>query len=584
MTGRVAEIENLISKDFLAVEIANKWEMLDGNRNKWKTEKRELRDYVFATDTTKTTNSQLPWKNKTTLPKLCQIRDNLHANYMAALFPNDSWLRWEAYSEEGLDQEKKEVIESYMANKTRRGDFRKVISNLLYDYIDYGNCFADAVYVNETAMDENGLEYSTYSGPRAVRISPFDIVFNPTAISFDGSYKITRSLKTIGELKLEAKQNPAEFRMKAIEEVENFRNAVAHYDTSEVNKAHGIVIDGFGSYSEYLESGYVEVLEFEGDIHDKDGNFLTNQVITIMDRTTVLRKEDNKSWAGKSTIVHSDWRKRPDNLYGMGPLDNLVGMQYRIDHLENIKADLFDLIAHPPLKIKGNVEEFDWEPFAQIIVGDDGDIDTLKVEATALQADTQIAILEAKMDEFAGAPKQAIGARTPGEKTAFEVQTLENNANKMFQEKIQQFEIEVIEPLLNSMLELARQELDGVDLVGVIDRDFGVENFMSITKEDLRAKGKIRPVGARHFAARAQMVQNYMGFRNIFAMDPSVMNHISGKKEAEMFEDLLGLSKFDLVRDNVRIEEQAESQKLLNSFMQSVEEQALTPVDEELPF
>jgi hypothetical protein len=27
----------------------------------------------------------------------------------------------------------------------------------------------------------------------------------------------------------------------------------------------------------------------------------------------------------------------------MGPLDNLVGLQYRIDHLENAKADALDL-------------------------------------------------------------------------------------------------------------------------------------------------------------------------------------------------------------------------------------------------
>jgi len=585
MTGRVAEIENLISKDFLAVEIANKWMALDNNRNKWKVEKRELRDYIFATDTSKTTNAQLPWKNKTTLPKLCQIRDNLHANYMAALFPNDSWLRWEAYSEEGLDKDKREAIESYMENKTRRSNFRKVISDLLYDYIDYGNCFADTIYVHETAIDELGSEFSTYSGPRAIRLSPFDVVFNPTSISFDHSYKITRSLKTLGELRVEAAENhSSKYQLDAINAIDNFRNEVSRYDTSEVEKAHGFVIDGFGSYSEYLESGYVEILEFEGDIHDKDGNFLRNQLITVIDRSTVLRRENNTNWAGRSTMVHSGWRKRPDNLYGMGPLDNLVGMQYRIDHLENIKADLFDLIAHPPLKVKGNVEEFDWEPFAQIIVGDDGDIEPLQVQATALQADTQIAILEQKMDEFAGAPKQAIGARTPGEKTAFEVQTLENNANKMFQEKIQQFEIEVIEPLLNAMLEISRQNLDGIDVIGVMDTDFGVQNFMSITKDDLRAKGKIRPVGARHFAARAQMVQNYMGFRNIFAVDPSVMNHISGKKEAEMFEDLLGLSRFDLVRDNIRIEEQAESQKLMNAMVQQVQMDDMTPVDEEVPF
>jgi len=587
MTGRVAEIENLKSPDFLAVEISNKWMKLDNNRNKWKQEKREIRDYTFATDTTKTTNNQQPWKNKTTLPKLCQIRDNLHANYMAALFPNDDWLRWEAYSSDGLDKEKRDAVEAYMSNKARRSGFKTTISELLYDYIDVGNCFSDAIYVHETALDENGDITVVYSGPKAVRISPYDIVFNPTAPTFTESYKITRSLKTLGELQLEADEHPGQkYRQDAIDAVKSFRNEVSLYDTSEVEKSHGFVIDGFGSYSEYLESGFVEILEFEGNIHDKDGNFLKNQVITIMDRTEVLRKMDNPTWSGKSNVVHSGWRKRPDNLYGMGPLDNLVGMQYRIDHLENIKADLFDLVAHPPLKIKGNVEEFDWEPFAQIIIPDEGDIETLKVEATALQADTQIALLEQKMDQFAGAPQQSIGARTPGEKTAFEVQTLETNANKMFQEKIQQFEIEVIEPLLNAMLELARRELDGADIVGVMDNDFGVENFINITKEDLQAKGKIRPIGARHFAARAQSVQNYMGFRNIFGQDPSVMNHISGLKEAEMFEDLLGFGKFELFRPNVRLEEQAESQRLLNSLSQQVQEEEITPADDsqDVPF
>ena len=51
-------------------------------------------------------------------------------------------------------------------------------------------------------------------------------------------------------------------------------------------------------------------------------------------------------------MADAGWRPRPDNLYAMGPLDNLVGMQYRIDHLENLKSDVFDQIAYPILKIR----------------------------------------------------------------------------------------------------------------------------------------------------------------------------------------------------------------------------------------
>lgn len=51
----------------------------------------------------------------------------------------------------------------------------------------------------------------------------------------------------------------------------------------------------------------------------------------------------SRNWLGKTSIVHAGWRYRPDNLWAMGPLDNIVGMQYRIDHLENLKADAMDL-------------------------------------------------------------------------------------------------------------------------------------------------------------------------------------------------------------------------------------------------
>ena len=65
-------------------DIFQAWNVLrDEKINDWK----ETQRYTFATDTTKTTNAKLPWSNKTTLPKLCQIRDNLVANYLSALFP-----------------------------------------------------------------------------------------------------------------------------------------------------------------------------------------------------------------------------------------------------------------------------------------------------------------------------------------------------------------------------------------------------------------------------------------------------------------------------------------------------------------
>ena len=125
----------------------------------------------------------------------------------------------------------------------------------------------------------------------------------------------------------------------------------------------------------------------------------------------------------------------------MGPLDNLVGMQYRIDHLENLKADAFDQIAVPLIKIKGLVEDFEFQPGERIYTGEDGDVEFLRPESSILQANLEIQELEAEMEIMAGAPREAMGIRTPGEKTAFEVQRLDAAASRTFQHKINAFEM-----------------------------------------------------------------------------------------------------------------------------------------------
>jgi hypothetical protein len=156
------------------------------------------------------------------------------------------------------------------------------------------------------------------------------------------------------------------------------------------------------------------------------------------------------------------------------------------------------------------------------------------------------------------------------------VQQLQNAAGRIFQDKITKFETEFLEPLLNTMLEVARRNMDGGDLVRVMDDDLGVVEFMNITKEDITAKGKLRPVGARHFAARAQMMQNLTGIANS-AIWQQISPHISSKALARQVEQLLQLERLELIRDNVAVFEQAETQSLVTEAQQELEVQSLTP-------
>ena len=574
--GKPAEIWNLIGGSPDAANVVSLWTTFNDQRQSKIKEWAELRDYVFATDTRTTSNSALPWKNKTTLPKLCQIRDNLHANYLSALFPNDDWLRWEAYTKEAAALDKKKAITAYMSNKTRTGHYRKEMSKLLYDYIDYGNAFVTTEFVADFKELPGGEKIPDFIGPKPVRISPLDIVFNPTAKSFEDSFKIIRSIKTIGELKQQAIDEPDNsYLQDALKKRDLIISQLGTFSKEDTEKAQGYTADGFGNIHEYYMSGFVEILEFWGDYHSpQTGKSGKDRVITIMDRAHVLRDEAIPSWTGGAPIRHVGWRLRPDNLWAMGPLDNLVGMQYRIDHLENLVADAMDLAVNPPLKIIGEVEEFDYGPLEEIHIDVDGDVVELaKNVQWVITAENNIGLLEQKMEQFVGAPKEAMGIRTPGEKTAFEVQSLQNAAGRIFQEKITTFETELEEPNLNDMLETARRNLDITDIIRVADDDLGVQEFLEIKREDITASGKIRPIGARHFAAQSQLLQNLTGIFNT-PIGQMIAPHTSGKQMAKVVEDILGLDRFSLFRENVAISEQQETERQVNQAAEDLEVEA----------
>lgn len=576
---RTLDIWDILGPDEVARHISIRFVEWESMRNSWLEQKAEIQEYLFAVDTRGTSNDALPWKNSVHIPKLCQIRDNLNANYMAALFPNDRPIRWEGDDESSESKNKREVIEAYMNNKLRMSQYRAVVQELVNDFIDYGNAFAMTEFVAEEFEDPvTGEKTPGYVGPRLVRISPYDIVFNPTASSFADSPKIIRELRTLGSLKADIADRPEMGYLEgAFERLVHNRSRFSGMSQGDFKKSNSMQIAGFGSYLEYFQSDYVELLHFYGDTYDPEtGEFKKNRVVTVADRSRVIRDEPFQSWLGRPNIFHVGWRLRPDNLYAMGPLDNLVGMQYRIDHLENAKSDAFDLIIHPVMKVKGYVEDFDYGPGERIYCNDDGDVEFQSPDVTMLNANTEIALYEAKMEEMAGAPKQAMGFRTPGEKTAYEVQVLENGANRVFLNKTSYFEEMFLEPILNSMLELSRRNMGPSDLIKVMDDQFGVADFMKITKEDISARGKIRPIGARRFARNANIIQNLTQMAgSALGQDPAVNAHISGKKVAKLIEELLDLERFELVQDNIRIAELMETEQLKQSAQNIVAEEGM---------
>ena len=162
-----------------------------------------------------------------------------------------------------------------------------------------------------------------------------------------------------------------------------------------------------------------------------------------------------------------------------------------------MKADIMDLVTYPVQKIKGFVEDFTWQPGEKIFVSEEGDVDLIVPNVEPLRLNTEAAYITQNMEEMAGAPKEAMGFRSPGEKTKYEVQRLENASARVFQNKITQFEEQLIEQALNAMLELARRNMVGTSVIKVFDDDFKISSFQELTVEDITGEGRIKPIVLR---------------------------------------------------------------------------------------
>jgi hypothetical protein len=588
MARKTLDLDLLLSPDNLGREIAATWIRWDQDRREQLDNWTELQQYIFQTDTRQTANSELPWKNSTTIPKICQIRDNLFANYKKIVFPRRKWLKWLPDTPEGVDHDAAEAIRDYMAWVVDQSEFKAEFDRFLLDYIDYGNVFGMPVWIDETQIGPDGEEKVGYVGPKLARISPTDIVMNPVAASPQDSSFIVRSWYTIGEFAKkiqrltgqELEEATATFNyMKEIRHGVSSANGTSKSIGGDFKSKQEIYnVAGFDNFITYLQSNYVEVLTFYGDLYDVENNHLyENYEITVVDRHKIVSKRPSESILGMPPIIHTGWRKRQDSLWAMGPLENLVGLQYRLDHLENMKADVLDLTVFPPIKVKGYVEPFQYGPGERIFIMDDGDVELLSPDVRALQINLEMDKIMQLMEEMAGAPKEALGFRTPGEKTAFEVDKLFTASNRLFNSRSDSLEENFVERGLNMLLELAKRKL-GQTLINIFDDDNKIMRFSTLDKTHIAGTGKVKPIGSRHFSEQSEVLQNMIQFANTpLSQDPNIVVHFSGQNSAQLLEEVMNLQEYGLYSPYVRVAEQAELAQLQMQAEEMVQLQGQTP-------
>ena len=558
--------------DDCAVKITSMWNRFNEQRQTALRIGQEVRQYIFATAIDSTSSANMEHKNRTHIPKLTELSDTLQSNYWDSIFGEAKFFVFKGETSE--DKEKSDKITAWIRSKLEAKKFRQIEGRkLVADYVIYGNAFIGVDYIKE--LDKYNVE--TFKGATMKRISPLDIVFDAQAETFDKSPKIQRLMLHISTLaELIRKYPSANFNKGALDKILKSRQTGVSESWAERLHKENFNMDGFASWEDYFKQDYVEILIYRGDIYNnKTGEAQKRRIIWVADRLFELRNEENPAPIGKDGIHHVAWRIRPDNLWGMSPLDNLLGMQYRINKVENAKADALDLSVLPITILKGadsldDLTQIMYKPGQVITLGIEEDIQFESPDVAVLQyASSHMAEYFALMENFAGAPPEERGIRTPGEKTAEEIRMLDTKGSKLFRDKARAFEI-ALEGALDEAKELTLLNFDGEDYVQTFDDIEGAEKLKLVSKENFKARGRFSAIGSKHWDIKNKRKSELSSLLATVFQDPKYRAHIDGWNVTQQIRDTWDLQDTNMFERFRGVKEDVELQAIAQAEMQQL--------------
>lgn len=558
----------------LAGSISSYWHEWNSHRTSAMELWSEIDTYLLATDTASLQGGD-NFDHKTHLPILSELYEDLLAIVYSTVFPHDDWLSWQGYDLNAITIELRKKTLSYIKRCHMLSGFNKEMRKVIDDLVRYGNCFTQVYYKNETVTTEKGIQ-SGYAGPAVKRIGPYDIVFNPVAKDFSKTPKIIRSLLSVGEAQEFINSIDSEHRMITEEQQKQLlaRRTGSASDYTERYKEEQYIPSGFGSIQQYYMSGYIEFLWFYGDLYDEATDTIHyNRCIVVVDRDTVVLDKEEVD----SKINKGGWTDRPDNLWSQGPLDKVVGINYMINHRENGKNDAIDKFIYPDRAYVGDVEEVYDEVtgHTKYILPEGGSVTDITPDTTVLTFDNQIIMHRELARQSARLPQQLAGFRTAGEKTATEVQSLNDGAFRGFINKANQFEEDVLEPVVQAELKIASENYESIIKVLGEDEE-GILTVSEVTQEDLSSNGKLVPIGSRRFARQLQQMQgiNMLANSNLAQL---VGQHINTYNLARAVEELSGFDKFEFIQKFAVVDEQLDLEEKQQYAQQAAVDQASQP-------
>ena len=181
------------------------------------------------------------------------------------------------------------------------------------------------------------------------------------------------------------------------------------------------------------------------DMHEVLEYWTPERLITVADRSVVLRDRPNPLWNGRMPFTVCAAMPDAFQIPGISVVEALAQLQQMLWTLQNQRMDVVRMLANLITVIRSDVDDpdaFEWAPNAQWLVEDTGQVDTLKIDPTVAQITLQSeGLLKGDLQNIMGGLPMASGAdsQTIDQQTATGVSIITTIAQRIIQSRKQHY-------------------------------------------------------------------------------------------------------------------------------------------------
>lgn len=491
------------------------------------------------------------------LPKGEEDRSNLHIPYtystvdtvrsklLAACFANRPYISF--VPKDADDVENSKNMETLVDSQMNRTDVELMVRmyRLITDMLIYGGCPYETGWRTESRMvrrkgplidPESGIFMGYEEQEEEVLLwddpdfQPFmidDFYPDPEGTSIDDCSWVIRK-RYIARKELEAKIEEGIYKVKDLDAINQAGDRI-----SEGKQDRLAAIGAADAYADEADVGgrRYELLEMWED----------DRVTTVINRTEVIRDEDNPFWHGKKPFGFAKFDPLNGEFYGISLVEVIEYLQAELNTTRNQRIDAASQVINKMwIVLKGmGIEPADLVSRPNGIIWVDSMEEVPKeVEFTPPppNAYQEEAIIKADIQEATSTYNEARGAPSDTKRTATENAIRERSTNIRFETKLRLFEALGLKRLGFFYDQLNQQFIDDIRNIRTTG-DEGDYEWQDMGPEDIAGRFEYQPAGSsiEPTLDKLEFRNNILRLYEEFKEDPEIKTRELKKRVFEAF-------------------------------------------------